>query len=45
MPKAILIAAMTVFSALSLLTAGFAVADPAAPAVAGPTGPSDNIAG
>ena len=45
MPKAILIAAMAVFSAVSLLTAGFAVAETAAPAVAGPTGPTDNIAG
>ena len=45
MPKAILIAAMTVFSAVSLLTAEFAVAETAAPAVAGPTGPTDNIAG
>jgi hypothetical protein len=45
MPKAILIAAMTVFSAVSLLTTQFAIADPAAPPEAGPAGPSDNIAG
>jgi len=45
MPKAILIAAMAVFSAVGLLTADFAVADPAAPPAAGPTGPTDNIAG
>ena len=45
MPKAILIAAMTVFSAMSLLTTQFAIADPAAPPEAGPTGPTDNITG
>ncbi|TMQ31405.1 MAG: hypothetical protein E6K65_01640, partial [Nitrospirae bacterium] len=42
MPKVILIAAVAVFSVLGLLTAEFAVADPAVPAAAGPT---DNIVG
>jgi len=45
MPKAILIAAMAVFSAVGLLTAEFAVAERAEPAAPGPAGPTDNITG
>jgi hypothetical protein len=44
MPRVILIAAITVFSSLGLLTAEFAVAEHPE-AASGPSGPTDNIAG
>jgi hypothetical protein len=45
MPRVILIAAVTAFSVLGLLTAEFAIAERAEPGAAGVAGPTDNIVG